>query len=133
MDKKGLLLRFLFGGGAVVVSYVVSVLLPWKEFGGIFAAFPAVMVVSVMMMALRDGTEKAAQTAQGAVFGMIGCAVSVLVVLLSIRYSHNWWLSVVLGLVAWYLTAVFTYRLSRAHRSGVTTRARNSRLPLPRQ
>lgn len=132
MDKKGLLLRFLFGGGAVVLSYVVSVLLPWKEFGGIFAAFPAVMIVSVMMMAMRDGSAKAAETAEGAVFGMIGCAVCVLVVLLSIRYSHTWWLAVALGLVAWYGTAVFTYRLTGARKSHGKARPHHGRFPLPR-
>ena len=35
------LMKFLWGF-AVLLSYIVSVTLPWKEFGGIFATFPAV-------------------------------------------------------------------------------------------
>ena len=36
------IIKFLVGGLAVLISYIVSVVLPWKEFGGIFATFPAV-------------------------------------------------------------------------------------------
>ncbi|MDU0996898.1 MAG: DUF3147 family protein, partial [Staphylococcus lugdunensis] len=35
-------IKFLVGGTAVLLSYIVSVVLPWKEFGGIFATLPAV-------------------------------------------------------------------------------------------
>ncbi len=31
------LMKFFVGGFAVLLSYIVSVTLPWKEFGGIFA------------------------------------------------------------------------------------------------
>ena len=33
------IIKFSVGGLAVLISYIVSVL-PWKEFGGIFATFP---------------------------------------------------------------------------------------------
>ncbi|MDK7951367.1 DUF3147 family protein, partial [Staphylococcus lugdunensis] len=39
------IIKFLVGGLAVLISYIVSVVLPWKEFGGIFATFPAVFLV----------------------------------------------------------------------------------------
>ncbi len=58
MDTKDLLYRFLFGGLAVVLSYVASVLLPWKIIGGIFAAFPAVMIVAVMMVGIKKGLRR---------------------------------------------------------------------------
>ena len=32
---KMLLVKFLAGGASVALSYIVSVLMPWKEFGGI--------------------------------------------------------------------------------------------------
>ena len=44
---KLVLIKFLVGGFAVLISYIVSVVLPWKEFGGIFATFPAVLSFNV--------------------------------------------------------------------------------------
>jgi hypothetical protein len=41
------IIKFSVGGLAVLISYIVSVVLPWKEFGGIFATFPAVFLVSI--------------------------------------------------------------------------------------
>lgn len=43
------LMKFFVGGFAVLLSYIVSVTLPWKEFGGIFATFPAVFLVSMFL------------------------------------------------------------------------------------
>ena len=31
-------IKFLVGGLAVMLSYIISVMLPWKELGGVFAA-----------------------------------------------------------------------------------------------
>lgn len=110
MKGKDLILRFILGGTAVMLSYILSHVLPWKEFGGIFAAFPAVMVVAVMMMGITNGSKKAAQVAQGAVYGMLGGVVCVLSVLVFIQTFHNWWVSILLGLVCWYLSALITSR-----------------------
>ena len=105
VNHKDIILRFLLGGTAVVLSYILSAVLPWKEFGGIFAAFPAVMIVAVTMMGLSHGSKKAAQIAHGAVYGIIGCAICVLAVLLMIRYTGNWWMSIGVGLLSWYASA----------------------------
>ena len=48
---KLVLIKFLVGGLAVLVSYIVSMVLPWKEFGGIFATFPAVFLVQCLSQA----------------------------------------------------------------------------------
>ena len=37
-------IKFLVGGLAVMLSYIISVMLPWKELGGVFATLPAVSV-----------------------------------------------------------------------------------------
>ena len=42
IKMKLAIIKFSVGGLAVLISYIVSVVLPWKEFGGIFATFPAV-------------------------------------------------------------------------------------------
>ena len=39
-------IKFLVGGLAVMLSYIISVMLPWKELGGVFATLPAVFLVS---------------------------------------------------------------------------------------
>ena len=58
MDYRDLFYRFLFGGIAVVLSYVTSIVLPWEMIGGIFAAFPAVMIVAVMMVGIKKAQRK---------------------------------------------------------------------------
>ncbi|WP_017434355.1 DUF3147 family protein [Saccharococcus caldoxylosilyticus] len=107
MDGRDLFFRFLFGGSAVVLSYVTAKLLPWKVIGGIFAAFPAVMVVAVMMVGMKYGSKEAAKTAQGSVYGMIGCLICVLTVLFSLQLTHNWWVSFIFGLIAWFASSSF--------------------------
>ena len=130
MDLKDLIYRGTFGGTAVVLSYVLSHVIPWKVFGGIFAAFPAVMICAVMLTGARSGSRKAAETAQGAVFGMIGCMACVAVVLVVIEVFRVWWLGVGLGLAAWYLTAVTVFRLVE-HRRSVRAPAQGGSSELP--
>ena len=66
------IIKFSVGGLAVLISYIVSVVLPWKEFGGIFATFPAVFLVSMCITGMQFGNEVAMHVSRGAVFGMIG-------------------------------------------------------------
>ena len=77
------------------------VLSPWKILAGIFAAFPAVMLTAILMVGLAAGSKNAANVAKGSVFGMIGGVVCVITVLLSLQFTQNWILSIVLGLVFW--------------------------------
>jgi hypothetical protein len=111
MSRKNLFYRFIFGGAAVSLSYLVSNLLPWRMLGGIFAAFPAVMLVAVMMMGITSGSKKAAQLAQGSIYGMVGCTICVISVLLFLRLTHIWWISILLGLLLWYGSAILLYKL----------------------
>ncbi len=101
MNKQDLLIRFLLGGTAVMLSYLVTVLSPWKILAGIFAAFPAVMITAVLMVGISSGSKKAANIAQGSVFGMMGGLVCVITVLLVLQMSQDWVLSIVLGLFLW--------------------------------
>lgn len=101
-----LVLRFLLGGTAVMVSYLVTVLSPWKILAGIFAAFPAVMLTAVLMMGLASGSMKAAKIAKGSVFGMMGGVVCVITVFLSLQLTHQWIFSIVLGLILWLISSI---------------------------
>lgn len=101
MNKQDLLIRFFLGGTSVMLSYLVTVLSPWKILAGIFAAFPAVMLTAVLMVGIASGSNKAGRIASGSVFGMIGGVVCVITVLLVLQSSHQWVLSIILGLVLW--------------------------------
>ncbi|MBB3110957.1 hypothetical protein FHS18_003025 [Paenibacillus phyllosphaerae] len=121
MKPQELLLRFFLGGLAVVLSYVASALLPWKALGGIFAAFPAVMIVAVLMMGISQGSDKAAAIARGSVYGMTGCAVCVVTVLYALQLTGLWSLSLLLGLAVWFISAMAIYKIrarfqTRVHR-----------------
>jgi uncharacterized membrane protein (GlpM family) len=98
---KDLLIRFILGGSAVMVSYLITVISPWKILAGIFAAFPAVMITAVLMVGIASGSKKAAKIANGSVFGMIGGVVCVATVWTVLQVSGNWTLSIVLGLLFW--------------------------------
>jgi hypothetical protein len=112
-----LALRFLAGGSAVALSYVISVLVPWKELGGVFAAFPAVMTVAVLMTGKSNGSRQAAQIAEGAVYGMLGCTICVYAVYTMMRIFHTWWPSIGVGLICWYLSAMLVFKLTGYLRS----------------
>ena len=104
---KDLLIRFILGGAAVMVSYLITIISPWKILAGIFAAFPAVMITAVLMVGIASGSKKAAKIANGSVFGMIGGVVCVATVWTVLQVSANWALSIVLGLVFWLGSSIF--------------------------
>lgn len=119
MNKQDLLLRFLMGGTAVMLSYVVTVVSPWKLLAGIFAAFPAVMLTAVLMMGIASGSKKAAKIANGSVYGMIGGVVCVATVLLVLQISHNWILSILSGLILWLGSSITISNLRERIKFGV--------------
>lgn len=105
MDKD-LLIRFIFGGTAVMASYIVTIVSPWEILSGIFAAFPAVMLTAVIMVGIKSGSEKAAQIAKGSVYGMIGGVVCVLAVLFALQQGVSWIASILIGIVCWLISSV---------------------------
>jgi hypothetical protein len=101
MNKQDLFIRFILGGAAVSLSYLITVVSPWKILGGIFAAFPAVMLTAVIMVGIAAGTAKATNIAKGSVYGMMGGMVCVITVLLVLEATGNWGFSIVAGLLTW--------------------------------
>ncbi|NRD79336.1 DUF3147 family protein [Bacillus sp. BRMEA1] len=106
MNKQDLFMRFVLGGTAVSLSYIITVFSPWKILAGIFAAFPAVMLTAIIMVGIASGTKKATNIAKGSVYGMIGGIVCVTTVLLSLKETENWILSISTGLVLWLLSSI---------------------------
>jgi uncharacterized membrane protein (GlpM family) len=119
---KDLLIRFILGGAAVMISYLITVMSPWKILAGIFAAFPAVMITAVLMVGIASGSKKAAKIANGSVFGMIGGVVCVATVWTVLQVSGNWALSIVLGLVFWLGSSIIVSTL----RDKIKTNRNNS-------
>jgi Protein of unknown function (DUF3147) len=111
MNYKDLIIRFVLGGAAVMLSYLVTVISPWEILAGIFAAFPAVMITAVLMMGVISGSESAAKVANGSVFGMIGCVVCVATVWFVLTLTNNWILSIILGLIFWFGSSVLVSNL----------------------
>jgi len=101
LNKQDLFIRFLLGGAAVSLSYLITIISPWKILAGIFAAFPAVMLTAVIMVGIASGTKKATNIARGSVYGMCGGIVCVTTVLIALEITNNWLFSIVLGLIFW--------------------------------
>jgi uncharacterized membrane protein (GlpM family) len=106
VNKKDLFIRFLLGGTAVSMSYLITVISPWKILAGIFAAFPAVMLTAVIMVGIAAGTKKATNIAKGSVYGMMGGLVCVTAVLLVLESTNNWAFSIAIGLLAWLVSSI---------------------------
>ncbi|WP_414044122.1 DUF3147 family protein [Macrococcus sp. EM39E] len=105
MKPKILLLKFLIGGTTVAFSYVVSCIIPWKDFGGIFATFPAVFLLSMVIAGFEYGDELASHVCRGAIFGMSGCLCSILATWGMLSTTGNWPLSIVVGFATWFISA----------------------------
>lgn len=110
-DWRDILVRFLFGGSAVVASYLVSLAVPWPSLAGVFAAFPAVMGAAIMMTGYKHGSSAAGEVALGAVAGMLGGIVCILAAVTLIPLFHNWGIGLFLSLFVWFGAATIFNRL----------------------
>ena len=126
-------IKFLVGGTAVLLSYIVSVVLPWKEFGGIFATLPAVFLVSLFITGMQFGDEVAMHVSRGAIFGMTGVLCSIIATWAMLNYTHQWLLSVIIGFIVWFVSAFLIFELvefiarKKRERHGWKTKGSNDR------
>lgn len=68
---KDLVIRFLFGAGTSVAAAVIS-LLAGPTIGGVFLAFPAILLASLTLVANEEGRSKARDDARGSAAGALG-------------------------------------------------------------
>ena len=108
---KMLLVKFLAGGASVALSSIVSVIMPWKEFGGIFAVFPAVFLISLIMSGVQYGDKVASHVSRGAVFGMTGVLFNILATWFMLIWTNDWILSIIVGVVVWFLSAIIIFEI----------------------
>ncbi|UBH08928.1 DUF3147 family protein [Macrococcus armenti] len=106
MKTKVLLLKFLIGGSTVAFSYIISKVIPWEDFGGIFATFPAVFLLSLILAGMEYGNKFATNVCRGAVFGMTGGLISILVTWSMLSTTSNYALSIITGFIAWFVSAL---------------------------
>ncbi len=111
---KDYIIRFLFGGAVSVIAALISV---WTNdrIGGIFTAFPAILLASLTIINRMDGQHDAERDARGAIVGAIAFVVTALVLSLTLTVLAGA-LALVLALVVWLLCAIGLYALS--YRSG---------------
>jgi len=103
---KDLTLRFFLGGISIAACYIVLQLIPCKSFAGIFAAFPAVMVASVIMAGFFDSSSHASDVALGATAGMAGCTVCVITAYYWMTNYGSWGIAIAVSLFTWLLSSV---------------------------
>lgn len=94
------------GGICSIIKLYCICTLPWKEFGGIFATFPAVFLVSMFITGMQYGDKVAVHVSRGAVFGMTGVLVCILVTWMMLHMTHMWLISIVVGFLSWFISAV---------------------------
>jgi Protein of unknown function (DUF3147) len=106
------LIRFAFGAGVSALAGVVAALFG-PRIGGVFLAFPAILLASLTLIAEEDGLRQARDDARGATFGTAGLFVFALVVAAT---ATRWPLWAALGLagLAWAVVSLGLYALARA-------------------
>ncbi|MGW5481542.1 DUF3147 family protein [Streptomyces sp. NPDC004008] len=110
--RKDMLLRFGFGAGVSLLAAVVSALLgPFV--GGVFLAFPAILLASVTLVAEEEGLRRARDDARGAALGTLGLLAFAVVVTVLVRH-HSAWPGLVAATAAWAVVSSAAYALARA-------------------
>ena len=108
LSVSGLLIRFLLGGLAVVVSTIVARCLGEKA-GGIFAAFPAVFLAALLTAGLdlrgEDLVNQAIVLSKGAMVGM-GINIFVAIIAGFLLKKHGWKKGLIEALGCWLVVSM---------------------------
>nr|WP_295969988.1 DUF3147 family protein [uncultured Bacillus sp.] len=108
LSISALLIRFLLGGAAVVLSTIVSRKLGEKA-GGIFAAFPAVFIAALLTTGLDfNGNELISHSialSQGAIIGM---AINILIAVIAgyLLQRLGWKNGLIQTVGCWFLLSI---------------------------
>lgn len=114
---RDLAIRFAFGATVSVVAGVIS-LLAGRRIGGVWLAFPAILLASATLIADEENTAEASNDIRGAAYGSVGLfAFALVATLLFGRVS--WWLVLIAASAAWTFAALGTYAVARRLGHGV--------------
>ncbi|MFJ6121512.1 DUF3147 family protein [Streptomyces sp. NPDC092129] len=97
--RKDVLLRFGFGAGVSLLAAVVSALFG-PFIGGVFLAFPAILLASLTLVAEEEGVRRARDDARGAALGTLGLWAFAVVAAVLVRH-HSAWLALGAATAAW--------------------------------
>jgi uncharacterized membrane protein (GlpM family) len=103
--------RFAFGAAVSAIARIIS-LAAGHRAGGVFLAFPAILLASLTLVAKEEGLRMARDDARGAALGAIGMIAFAALCWGSADHVNRW---LVLGLAtaAWLLVALAAYGLLR--------------------
>ena len=100
--------KFLVGGTVVVLFALVSETFQPKRFAGLFSAAPSVLLASLIVTVLLEGTAPASLSASGAVAGAVGLVTFALVS----AWAVNRWKGLagsLISLVPWAVVSLAAY------------------------
>ncbi|TMM41414.1 MAG: DUF3147 family protein [Actinobacteria bacterium] len=115
-ELRDWLIRFGFGAGVSALAGVVSAL-AGPLVGGLFLAFPAILLASLTLVAQEEGVRQARNEARGATFGTLGLLAFAVVLAVLVGRAPVW-LALVAAVAAWTVVAVGTYLVARAAGAG---------------
>jgi len=108
LSVNALLIRFLLGGSAVVLSTIIANKLG-KKAGGIFAAFPAVYLAALLTASLDfNGDELITYSillSKGAIIGMV---INILIALIAgyLLPKKGWKIGLIQSLSYWFIISL---------------------------
>jgi uncharacterized membrane protein (GlpM family) len=109
-------IRFGFGAAVSAVAGIVSAV-AGPRVGGIFLAFPAILLASLTLVAKEEGTDQARDDARGAIFGTIGLlAFAVVIAVAATRWPL--WATLVTATLAWIAVSLLAYATARTAGAG---------------
>lgn len=108
---KDWLIRFAFGAGVSAIAAIVAKIFG-PQIGGLFLAFPAILLASLTLVAKDDGPKQARSEARGATLGALGLIAFAVVGTVTM---HHWpaWAALVAASAAWGLIAFGGYLIAR--------------------
>ncbi len=107
---KDYAIRFVFGG---TISVLAALIGQWTtiRFGGIFTAFPAILLASLTLIGDQDGREASAEDAEGGVAGALALAIAAALLAATLPHMSGA-ASLLASLLLWLLLAVGLYGLA---------------------
>lgn len=109
---RDMAVRFVFGACVSAVAGVISKV-AGPTAGGVFLAFPAILLASLTLVAQEEGLHTARDDARGAAYGAVGMIAFAGVCWATAR-QINGWVTLGLATVAWLAVSLGTYGLHRA-------------------
>ena len=100
--------KFLAGGTMVVFFAIISETFEPKRFAGIFSAAPSVLLASLIVTILLEGTDPASLSASGAVAGATGLVAYALVSTWAVNRFKGLSGSVI-SLIPWAIVSLAAY------------------------